>query len=217
MTRKVPDCELAPYSVPCGPRSASMRSMSMKRGSGLRPLCVIGCSSRYRAEDETAAELQARACDAPENDRRASGLALRERQARDVLRDVVDLRQAAHRDRACIKGLYRLRDVLHALGALGRRDDDLVQAHGSLGFLRCRSSHCHREHGRYGRRQRRRSIPGASVFRVRHVLPSAVVRIVATGRRPGNPPPAMRCIAATYQFRNCCVNCSIVGDSGPGT
>jgi hypothetical protein len=28
MMRMVPACELAPYSVPCGPASTSMRSMS---------------------------------------------------------------------------------------------------------------------------------------------------------------------------------------------
>src|SRR5688572_31403952 len=54
MTRNVPDCELAPYNVPCGPRNASMRATSMSRGSGLRPLWVMGCSSRYNADEDTA-------------------------------------------------------------------------------------------------------------------------------------------------------------------
>ena len=41
----VPDCELSPYSVPCGPASASTRLMSIMRGSGLIENCVRGCSS----------------------------------------------------------------------------------------------------------------------------------------------------------------------------
>ncbi len=35
MNLMVPPSELAPYSVPCGPRSTSTRSMSKKRGSAV--------------------------------------------------------------------------------------------------------------------------------------------------------------------------------------
>ena len=49
MMRTVPDCELAPYSVPCGPASASTRSMSYMWMSSAPVIVVIGCSSRYIA------------------------------------------------------------------------------------------------------------------------------------------------------------------------
>ena len=47
MMRKVPHCAASPNSVPCGPASASTRSMSTSLGSGLNPVWLIGCSSRY--------------------------------------------------------------------------------------------------------------------------------------------------------------------------
>jgi len=47
MMRSVPACELAPYSVPCGPASASTRAMSNMCTSSAPVMVVIGCSSRY--------------------------------------------------------------------------------------------------------------------------------------------------------------------------
>ena len=47
MMRMVPDCELAPYSVPCGPASASTRAMSYMWMSSAPWIVVMGCSSRY--------------------------------------------------------------------------------------------------------------------------------------------------------------------------
>ena len=47
MMRSVPACELAPYSVPCGPASASTRSMSYMWMSSAPWIVVIGWSSRY--------------------------------------------------------------------------------------------------------------------------------------------------------------------------
>ena len=47
MIRSVPACELAPYSVPCGPASASTRAMSYMCTSRVPWMVVIGCSSRY--------------------------------------------------------------------------------------------------------------------------------------------------------------------------
>ena len=73
-----------------------------------------------------------------------------------------------------------------------------------------------REHGRYGRRQRLRALAGGVTSEVGHECPSADFRMVATGRRPGNPPPVARRIADTYQAMNCCVNVSMLGESGPG-
>ena len=49
MRRRLPDCELAPNSVPCGPESTSMRSMSAAYTSKLRPPNDTGCSSTYNA------------------------------------------------------------------------------------------------------------------------------------------------------------------------
>ena len=54
MKRKVPDWELSPYSVPCGPASASTRSMSTSLGSGLTENCVSGCSSMKIAAEDAA-------------------------------------------------------------------------------------------------------------------------------------------------------------------
>jgi hypothetical protein len=47
MMRSVPACELAPNSVPCGPASASTRSMSYRCTSSTPPIVVTGCSSTY--------------------------------------------------------------------------------------------------------------------------------------------------------------------------
>ncbi len=92
-----------------------------------------------------------------------------------------------------------------------------VTVGGAPVLLRACRARRHREHRRDGGRKRLRAGPRSVTSRVSHVLPSAVFRILATGRRPGNPPPVMRRIAATYQLRNCCVNSSIDGDNGPGS
>ena len=47
--RRLPDCELAPNSVPWGPDRTSMRSRSTAKTSRLRPPIDTGCSSRYSA------------------------------------------------------------------------------------------------------------------------------------------------------------------------
>jgi hypothetical protein len=47
MILSVPDWELEPNSVPCGPGSASMRSMSTAWISRCCEMEVTGCSSRY--------------------------------------------------------------------------------------------------------------------------------------------------------------------------
>src|SRR5690606_36936530 len=49
MILSVPDCELEPNSVPCGPGRDSMRAMSIMRTSTCCEIDVIGCSSRYTA------------------------------------------------------------------------------------------------------------------------------------------------------------------------
>ncbi len=47
MMRKAPASALAPYSVPCGPASTSIRAMSYMWMSSGPWIVVIGWSSRY--------------------------------------------------------------------------------------------------------------------------------------------------------------------------
>ena len=134
------------------------------------------------------------------------------------LRDVVDLLQAAHRDVVAVECGDRLGNVLQPLGALGRGDDDLAEA-GDRRRLLLRGGRArgYREYRGYGGREGLRARSGSAKDRVSHVLPSAVFRILATGRRPGKPSPVARRMAATYQSRNSWVNDSIDSESGPGS
>src|SRR5690606_16230246 len=162
-------------------------------------------------------ELDTRARDAAEHDGRAARLALGERKTRDVLGDVVDLVEAAHRDVARVEGADGLGNVLQALRALGRGDDDLAEADDRCfgRFLRCSIGCCHGQGGRNRRRKRLRA--RAPACRDSHVLPPAGYLRLATCRLPGKPPPVARRMAATYQSMNSCVNVSITADSGPGS
>ena len=219
MTRSVPDCELAPYSVPCGPRSASMRSMSMKRGSGCARSCVIGCSSRYSAEEDTAPNWMPEVA----TPRNTMVVPPGSRCASDRPGMYFATSSICCRPRIAIvvrvEGADRFGDVLEAFRALGRGDDDLAEADDlGSGFLLLRRGVAagHGEDGRDGGRERLRAGPRGRAIRVGHCLPSADVLILATGRRPGNPPPLARRMVSTYQSMKSWVNVSMTADSGPG-
>ena len=51
-----PEVELEPYKVPCGPLRISTRSTSKTCKSGVWPIVVKGCSSKYKAVVEAAPE-----------------------------------------------------------------------------------------------------------------------------------------------------------------
>ncbi len=74
-----------------------------------------------------------------------------------------------------------------------------------------------RQDRRDGGRERARTHPRGMAIQVSHFLPSAVFLILATGRRPGNPPPVARRSVSTTQSMNSWVNVSMTADSGPGT
>ena len=219
MTRNVPDCELEPYSVPCGPRSASTRSMSMNRGIGapaaLRDWLLVEVerrrrypaeldagSSRRRGTRSSCRQARAARATCPGCTSTMSSICCRPRIAMSSLSNAAD----------------RLGHVLQALGALGRGDDDLAEPGDRRRLLlRGRRAGRYGEYRGYGGREGLWARTGRAKDGVGHVLPSAVFRILATARRPGKPPPVARRMAATYQSRNSWVNDSIDSESGPGS
>ncbi len=112
----------------------------------------------------------------------------------------------------------RLGNVLEALGALRRGDDDLAEPGDRRRLLlRGRRARGYREYRGNGGREGLWARTGPAKDGVSHVLPSAVFRILATARRPGKPSPVARRMAATYQSRNSWVNDSMDSESGPGS